>query len=180
MRCVYFFTSSILILTVCFCITALLLRSRPQKPGAVCVFHLRLKISMHDKCLENISAIPQDHFKSIWPGNRNHDSASIVHDTLKTLSGRRSFPNSTHHKYYPVVLSIVVSNPPVSDLAAQRSHLALDVRLGLHEGRCQRFWQTVCFSSWILGPRRTGLHLCVGFGERRPREGQLQLRRLHQ
>lgn len=151
-----------------------------RKSPVLFVFHLLLKISRHDKCLENISAIPQGPFKSIWPGNRNHDSASILHDTLKTLSGRRSFPNSTHHKYYPVVLSIVIGNPHVSDLAAQHSHLALGVRLGLHEGRCQRFWPTVCFSSWILGPWRTGLHLCVGFGEWRAREGQLQLRRLHQ
>ncbi|XP_016148187.1 furin-like [Sinocyclocheilus grahami] len=43
---------------------------------------------------------------------------------------RRSFPNSTHHKYYPVVLSIVVGNPHVSDLAAQPSHLALGGRGG--------------------------------------------------
>lgn len=44
-----FFTSSLSVLTVCFCITVLHLRSRPQEPGAVCVFHLRMKINMHDK-----------------------------------------------------------------------------------------------------------------------------------
>jgi len=44
-----FFTSSLSVLTVCFSIAVLHLRSRPQKPGAVCVFHLRMKINMHDK-----------------------------------------------------------------------------------------------------------------------------------
>ncbi len=172
MQCVYFSRAHYWFWQFAFALLRFFWEADRKSP-VLFVFHLLLKISMHDKCLENASAIPQGPFKSIWLGNRNHDSALIVHDALKTVSGRRSFPNSTHHKYDPVVLSIVIGNPPVSDLAAQHSHLALGVRLGLHEGRYQRFWPTVCFSSWILGPRRTGLHLCVGFGERRPREGQL-------
>lgn len=47
--------------------------------------------------------------------------------TLKILSGRQYFPDSTHHKYYPVVLSTVTSNPSISDLAAQCSNLALNI-----------------------------------------------------
>ncbi len=124
MQCVYFSRAHYWFWQFAFALLCFFWEADRKSP-VLFVFHLLLKISMHDKCLENISAIPQGPFKSIWLGNRNHDSALIVHDALKTVSGRRSFPNSTHHKYYPVVLSIVIGNPPVSDLAAQHSHLAL-------------------------------------------------------
>lgn len=85
--------------------------------------------------INDLRTLASSHKVLLKASGPNHDIASIVRDTLNILSGRPSLSNPTHHKYYPVVLGIVTGNPPVSDLAALRSHLAFSIRL--HEEKCK-------------------------------------------
>lgn len=115
-------------------------------------------------------------FKIIWPGNRNHDSPRHFENPFWEAHPFQT-PLITNIIQLFWVLSVVI----LPSQTWQCSNLALDILTALDWAFMKgNAFEWLCFFSQIPGPWRTGLHLRVGFWERRPWEGQLQLWRLHQ